>query len=132
MRRIVVGYDGSEAARHALERVAALARNGAEVVVVNVRPLRAPAPLPLADDDIVAQRRKLDEAHELLATRRVRSRRVERHGGAAEMLVEQAKESGADLMVVGSHGKNLAERLVLGSVSRKVLHHAPCDVLVVR
>jgi len=132
VRRIVVGYDGSEAARRALERVAELARNGAEVMVVNVRPLRVPAPLPLADDDVVAQRRKLDEAHEFLAIRRVRSRRVERRGGAAEMLLEQARESGADLIVVGSHGKNLAARLVLGSVSRKVVREASCDVLVVR
>jgi len=64
--------------------------------------------------------------------RPIRSRRVERHGGAAKLLVEQAKESRADLIVVGSHGKNLAERLVLGSVSRKVVQDASCDVLVVR
>jgi nucleotide-binding universal stress UspA family protein len=50
---------------------------------------------------------------------------------AAE-LVQEAEESGADLIVVGTRGLNAAKRLVLGSVSTNVVQHAPCDVLVVR
>jgi nucleotide-binding universal stress UspA family protein len=38
----------------------------------------------------------------------------------------------ADLIIVGTRGLNTAQRLLLGSVSTKVMHHAPCDVLVVR
>ncbi|MFI7154627.1 universal stress protein, partial [Nonomuraea sp. NPDC050022] len=38
----------------------------------------------------------------------------------------------ADLLVVGSHGRNAIESIVLGSVSRGVLHHAHCTVTVVR
>jgi nucleotide-binding universal stress UspA family protein len=48
------------------------------------------------------------------------------------MIVETADELGADLIVVGTRNGNALERLVLGSTSTKVLHHAHCDVLVVR
>jgi nucleotide-binding universal stress UspA family protein len=48
------------------------------------------------------------------------------------MLVQVAAEERADLVVVGTRGLNLAQRALLGSVSTKVVHHAHCDVLVVR
>jgi nucleotide-binding universal stress UspA family protein len=57
---------------------------------------------------------------------------IEGHGNPADVLVEEAEESGADLIVVGTRGLNAARRLVLGSVSTNVVQHAPCDVLVVR
>ena len=54
------------------------------------------------------------------------------HGSPESRIVETAEEFGADLIVVGSHGYNRWERLLLGSVSDSVIHHAPCSVLVVR
>jgi nucleotide-binding universal stress UspA family protein len=59
-------------------------------------------------------------------------RPVLRHGDAGEVICAVADEIGADLIVVGSHGWNPVRRLFLGSVSARVLHHAPCPVLVVR
>lgn len=53
-------------------------------------------------------------------------------GSPESRIVEKAEEMGADLIVVGSHGYNRWERLLLGSVSDSVVHHAPCSVLVVR
>ena len=53
-------------------------------------------------------------------------------GNPAPMIVEDAKQWNADLIVVGSHGFGFWNRLLLGSVSNAVLHHAPCSVLVVR
>lgn len=41
---------------------------------------------------------------------------------------EQVEESGADLVVLGSHGRHGIERLLLGSVSECVALHAPCSV----
>lgn len=52
-------------------------------------------------------------------------------GPPEKMIVEAAKDWGADLIVVGSHGRGFWGRL-LGSVSDGVIHHAPCSVLVVR
>ena len=51
-------------------------------------------------------------------------------GSPAQVLLEAVRLYGADLIVVGSVGLRGARRL-LGSVAEAVLHHAPCDVLVV-
>ena len=53
-------------------------------------------------------------------------------GAAGRMIVEEAETWGADLIVVGSHGRGFWERTLTGSVSDAVIHHAPCSVLVVR
>ena len=53
-------------------------------------------------------------------------------GSPDSRIVETAEEWKADLIVIGSHGYSRWERLLLGSVSDSVLHHAPCSVLVVR
>jgi nucleotide-binding universal stress UspA family protein len=54
------------------------------------------------------------------------------YGSPESNIVEAAENMNADLIVVGSHGYNRWERLLLGSVSDSVVHHAPCSVLVVR
>jgi nucleotide-binding universal stress UspA family protein len=53
-------------------------------------------------------------------------------GSPESRIVESAEQFGADLIIVGSHGYSRWERLLLGSVSDSVVHHAPCSVLVVR
>ncbi len=52
-------------------------------------------------------------------------------GDPAEVLIDAARFYDADLLVVGSVGLVGAQRFLLGSVAASVLHHAPCDVLVV-
>jgi nucleotide-binding universal stress UspA family protein len=56
--------------------------------------------------------------------------RVE-EGGPAHQLVEGAVGWGADLIVLGTHGRSGLGPLLLGSVARAVLYHAPCSVLIV-
>lgn len=53
-------------------------------------------------------------------------------GSPESRIVETAEEISADIIIVGSHGYNSWERLLLGSVSNSVVQHAPCSVLVVR
>lgn len=53
-------------------------------------------------------------------------------GSPDSRIVEAAEAMQPDLIVVGSHGYSRWERLLLGSVSDSVIHHAPCSVLVVR
>ncbi|NOX92351.1 MAG: universal stress protein [Gammaproteobacteria bacterium] len=52
-------------------------------------------------------------------------------GSVKSGIVEHAKNTGVDLIVIGRHGRHGLSRL-LGSVANAVLHHAPCDVLAVR
>jgi nucleotide-binding universal stress UspA family protein len=54
------------------------------------------------------------------------------HGRAATTIVDDARDFGADLLVVGSRGHGTIASLLLGSVSGEVVDHAPCPVLVAR
>lgn len=53
-------------------------------------------------------------------------------GSPDSRIVEKAEDMVPNLIVIGSHGHSRWERLLLGSVSDSVVHHAPCSVLVVR
>ena len=53
-------------------------------------------------------------------------------GSPDSRIVETAEEIGAELIILGSHGHSRWERLLLGSVSDSVVHHAHCSVLIVR
>ena len=53
-------------------------------------------------------------------------------GSASRVIVEEAEKWGADLIVLGSHGRGFWGRLLLGSVSQAVASHAPCSVEIVR
>ena len=52
-------------------------------------------------------------------------------GRAADVIIDQADQLQADLIIVGSHGRH-GVHLLLGSTANAVLHHAQCDVLAVR
>lgn len=53
-------------------------------------------------------------------------------GSPRQVIVERAEEWGADLIVMGSRGLGAWSRLLLGSVSNAVVHHAKCSVEIVR
>lgn len=55
-----------------------------------------------------------------------------RIGEPAEEIIRLADEAYADLVVIGTHGRSGIERLLLGSVSERVVRHAGCPVLVMR
>ena len=135
MRNIILAYDGSDPAKRALERTAELA-NGANVTVVSavhVLPASGRAAAAIDQDEVAERRQELTDAAQYLRGKGIEPQTVEAHGiDVGEAIVEEARGVDADLIVVGSSGKNLAERIVLGSVSSKVLHGSPCDVLVVR
>jgi nucleotide-binding universal stress UspA family protein len=76
------------------------------------------------------RRQSLEEAKAFLAEKGIEAETVEAYGDPGSAIVEAAE--GADLIVVGSRGRNTLERLLLGSVSSKVIHRANSDVLVVR
>lgn len=111
-RKILVGYDGSEAAQRALDAAAGLAGYGSTLAVVSVAANGGGAG-------------RIGGARERLLRRHVTARYLEPVGDPAEMLVETARALEADLVVVG-------RRRNLGSVSAEVVRNAPCDVLVVR
>jgi nucleotide-binding universal stress UspA family protein len=134
--KIVVGYDGSEHAKRALERAAAMADGGAVSVVagVHVTPPLGRGGGRGSEDPFEAEGadKALEDAKAFLASKGIETRVVKGVGDPGKAIVDEATDWGADLIVVGTRGLSLAERVVLGSVSTWVLHHAPCDVLVAR
>jgi nucleotide-binding universal stress UspA family protein len=55
-----------------------------------------------------------------------------REGDPRDEILDAAEETAADMIVIGAHGRSSMGRLLFGSVSTSVLHHASCPVLVVR
>lgn len=90
-------------------------------------------------DDDAAVERKVNEAHArrmdaFLAPLGDAAASVERvllHGDPSHEVIEYAKASGVDLIVMGRRGTTLAD-VMLGSVAERVIRHAPCPVLIVR
>jgi nucleotide-binding universal stress UspA family protein len=139
MEKIVVGYDGSEHSDRALDRAAELVSGGGELIVVSavsLEPLqagRARSGASAVDPiEVESARQALDKAQARVDGKGLNVRTVEAHGEPADALVRVAKDEGASLIVVGTRGHNVAQRALLGSVSSDVVHHAECDVLVVR
>jgi nucleotide-binding universal stress UspA family protein len=133
--KILVAYDGSESAHRALDQAEELANDGAEISVVSVaEPLpqfgRAGAMLAPEEEEERAQ--QLVDAKTALAGRGVSTKVVERKGDPASMIIDEAERQDVDFIFMGSRGLNAVQRFLLGSVSSKVVHRAPCDVLVVR
>lgn len=137
--RIVVGIDGSDSSRAALDWAHdEAARWNAALDVVHawsypyaygVDGAIAVPPQALADE---ATRLANDEVA-ALRTRKgaaVPVTIVVEEGGAAHCLIDRAKD--ADMVVVGSRGHGGFVSLLVGSTADQVVHHAPCPVVVVR
>jgi len=127
---IVIGFDGSSQAHDALALGQALAGPETELVVCCVHPPEVP-------DDVVPEDSLAVQAHERLGEARARlgdrpNTRYEVRGafspGAG--LHDEAERSHADLLVVGSSHRGMLGRVIPGSVTRQVMHAAPCAVAV--
>jgi nucleotide-binding universal stress UspA family protein len=140
-RHIVVAYDGSSQARIALDRAIDMALTWSSrlsIVTVyqapimwSVAPMVPPEPPGeierKAMQDVLAEAVRTAEKRGVSA---VRGELLQDH--PAEAILQFADSEHADLVVMGSRGRSAAPRLLLGSVSDAVLHHARVAVLVVR
>ena len=135
-REILLCYDNSAEAERALERVAEIAAAvPSRVTVVGVaEPTYQTGPFTGAVDPIEAKAhtRLLEKALWELSDRGIAAATLNLTGAPAESIVDAARETGADLVVVGSRQRSVIRRLLSGSVSVEVVAEAPCDVLVVR
>jgi nucleotide-binding universal stress UspA family protein len=148
LRRVIVGVDGSESAVQAVAWLQHLPLpEHCEVRLVTALPpveelLQAGmVTLPLVsfpEAEAVAKQQQ-EEAQARLMELAVsfcaagkRPITDIRRSDPALVLLQTAKDDGADLIVVGSHGLRGVERFLMGSVSEKVLRHGHCSVLVAR
>ena len=73
----------------------------------------------------------LDEAKEMLGEPRVDVREELLEGPEADAILNFAKNNQSDIIVMGTRGMGALKGLLLGSVSRKVIHFSACPVMVV-
>jgi nucleotide-binding universal stress UspA family protein len=140
VKRIVVGTDFSDGSDAAMARAFALALAFKATIdlvhVIEPGVLIAPASLgamPLADGPALFEQIDLALA--------ARSQRAEAEGLVCQSqslqgfppreLVDHARKTGADLIVVGTHGRTGFEHAVMGSVAERVVQRASCPVLVI-
>jgi nucleotide-binding universal stress UspA family protein len=140
IRKIVVGNDGSDHSVRALQTAIAIAKSlGAELEIVHVSHLPVTfyaaafeTPIDLGQQMEALRKEAEARAQQVLDETGVEAKMVTLDGNPADALLEYADRSGADMIVVGSHGAGAVERFLLGSTSDRIVHHARCPVLVVR
>ena len=144
LKKILVPTDFGEAADAALNYARALARNfDASIDVLHVAEdvsarllageMYVAVPQALQQDVENAARKQLDDRlidndPDPLPVRPV----VFASNAPAMSIVSYAKETGADLIIMGTHGRGPVAHLLMGSVAERVVRLAPCPVLVVR
>ena len=131
--KILLAYDGGDAARRALELTAELAEKlDGQVAVVSVVPVH-PGRAPIDPwDDAPVHAAQLAEAKQLLVGHGIEPTLIEQAGDPAATIERDAKDGGYDMVVVGSRGQGLLSRLLQGSVSEHVATHAGTTVVVAR
>jgi nucleotide-binding universal stress UspA family protein len=142
LSKILVGVDGSQPAKKALEHASNLAsKYNSELYIVHTT--------EEFGDSMHVQR--LEQHHSYVNEVRRYSKAllneseskakelgvtkiytIREEGNAAEKILETANNKGIDTIVLGSRGLSAAKEFLLGSVSHKVSHHAKCTVVIVR
>jgi nucleotide-binding universal stress UspA family protein len=146
--RILLAIDGSRSSNMARDLVAAMPWPGGSAIrIVSVVPRNASLGIDLSPEAVsraevdryldpgvrahaialADAERELDVAHF-----DVRIERFLLRGRAASLILQEARDFAADLIVVGHRGHGTIETMLLGSVSAEVVDHAPCAVLVAR
>jgi len=140
-KKILVPLDGSELAKKALEQAEKLAKTfNAEILLFQVVPFmpiygspELVTPLIVDEKQKEAVEKYLANLAEELRKRNFRVSAVVRTGQQVALeIIDFAKEVGADLIVMCTHGRSGITRWVLGSVALKILTRAETPVLLIR
>lgn len=133
IERILVAVDDS----HALRPVVETASHLATVWESSLRILHAVEPLPLVLttgtwNNMYRTAREASFKEQLDdLTLDATCESVVRHGRPSEIITTEAADWGADLIVLGSHGKGWVDRMLVGSTTHKLLNHLPTSLFVV-
>lgn len=138
MKKILIAHDGSKASEAALKKAFEIAEKfGSSVTVISVVPELYLTEL-MKMDRLRILDTLTDEAEKTMKKIRTKTigskpvKTIVTQGNPAEEILETAKRIKADLIVTGSHGRHGAQKFLLGSVSSKVVDHAPCAVLIIK
>jgi nucleotide-binding universal stress UspA family protein len=137
-KRILVGFDGSEASRRALKAALELATSLGTEHVLALTIVQAPDFPELegeVDAALVEAKGPLAEAvrwaKQQAANMEVKLTVRRQIGHPAEMLVRVAEEQGYGLIILGRRGRSAARHWLVGSTTDRVVDHARCAVMIV-
>jgi nucleotide-binding universal stress UspA family protein len=133
---IIWASDGSEHADRGLEYARGLAEaSSARLIVVHVKEIMVGrgGGYPVQADEEEVEQKVQRQAKDLqdAGLNATYEHCGASSGGAAHAIADAAKAAGADLIVVGTRGQGPIAGLLLGSVTNRLLHVAPCPVLAV-
>jgi len=139
--KILVAVDGSDISLRAVKHVIALNRELARPAKVTLLAVDPP-PFPGVERRIGANATRqfheeslesmLRDARRSLSRAKLELTERAEVGEIAETILKVAKQDGADLIVLGSHGRSAVKGILLGSVSSKVLAQSEVPVTIVR
>jgi len=137
MKRILIGYDGSEHAAKAFAMAVDLAaKYGATLEVVCVA--RPPEPPEMVETEAMLESAQ-EHFTQAFASLKPQAEAAGLHpeltvlvGHPADQIVRHASETKADLVVLGHRGKSRIQHWLLGSISKRVVSYAHCAVLIAR
>lgn len=134
MGKILVGYDGSEGARKAVDRAVTMVKEGDEVVLLFVIPPATMEEFVDLDSGLTKEGAKgmLEDVSESLEEKGIRIRSVVKEGDVADEIIKLGTELECDLIVVGSHGLSKVGTFALGDVAEEVARKSSRPVLLVR
>jgi len=138
MKKILIAHDGSKSSEKALKQAFEIAdRFSSSVTVISVVPELYLTELMEMDrlrilETLTEEAQKIMDKIKSKAVGSKPVKTIVAQGNPAEEILETAKKIKADLIVTGSHGRHGAQKFLLGSVSSKIIDHAPCTVLVVK
>lgn len=136
-RRILVATDGSSSANEALRQGIRLTReNQGLLTVVYVIPTHIGG-IGFFRNDFKRVfreegRKILEQAKEMAEKESVPVKTHMEEGYPFEKIVELAKDTNTELIIIGSHGRTGLKKILLGSVAERVIKNAPCPVLVAK
>lgn len=142
-RKILVATDGSKYSNAAASEAVAIAKRcGANLIAASVVPYESISPLGIVHSEmqwelVTEESRKAAESNiknvkEIAEKEDVKIEELILEGRPYEAIINAAKENRVDLIVVGSHGRTGLDRLLMGSVTERIIGHADCAVLVVK
>lgn len=136
MQKVVVPVDFSELSFEALDQALELVGDAKRIHIVHVLPrmeITDPGVIWETIDDATRRKHAADAVRERLQGAQYRGVEiVVAIGDPGREITDYAQSSGADLIVISSHGRTGVSRLLIGSVAERVVRRAHCPVLVLK
>ena len=135
-QRALVATDGSKYSEAASKKARDFAKSyGGELKILSVVdvPPEFYAESPKTVDELIKKAKGyVEDIRKQSESEGIKAETFVREGETYQKITELAKEQNVGTIVMGSHGRTGLKRLLMGSVTEKVIGHAPCPVLVVK